>query len=82
MSEQARTITVEGVEHDLSIFPIEVQRLVSIHQTWESKMIDKRLDLAMIEAALRDLTRELTVKIKETLDAQATEAVSEAPAAE
>jgi hypothetical protein len=75
---QIKTITVDGTEHPLTSFSEEVQKLVAIHQQWEGKLVEKRLDLALVEAAIRDLTRELSTKIKEQLDAQvAPEVVAE-----
>jgi ketopantoate reductase len=68
MAEQIKTITVDGVEHELATFPTDVQRLVGIHQHWEAKLIEARLQVPMIEAAIRDLTRELTGKIKQHLE--------------
>lgn len=76
MAEQIKTITVDGVEHELAGFPADVQRLVSIHQHWEGKLIEARLQVPMIEAAIRDLTRELTTKIKQHLETPAEEASS------
>ena len=73
---QIKTITVDGAEHDLSSFSDEIQKLVAIHQKWEGDLVEKRLGLAQIEAALRDLTRELSGKIKESLDAQAAAAAT------
>ena len=70
MAEQIKTITVDGVEHELSSFSSDVQRLVGIHQHWEGKLIEARLQVPMIEAAIRDLTRELTAKIKEQLSSK------------
>jgi hypothetical protein len=74
MTEQVKTITVDGTEYQLDSFPKEIQQLVGIHQRWEAKLVDSRLDLALVEAGIRDLTRELSGKIKEYLDAQTTAA--------
>lgn len=79
---QIKTITVDGTEHDLTTFPPEVQKLVAIHQNWEGKLVEKRLEMAMIEAAVRDLTRELTGKIKEALEAPVAEEAVEVVAEE
>ena len=35
-----QTITIDGTEHELASFSIEVQRLVSIHQKWEQKLAE------------------------------------------
>lgn len=73
--EPIKTITVDGVEHPIESFPEEVRRLVGIHQVWEGKLVDARLEVAMIESALRDLNKELTVKIKASLAPAVEEAV-------
>jgi hypothetical protein len=71
MSEEStatpQTITIDGVEHELASFSIEVQRLISIHQKWEQKLAEDRLEVARGEAAIRELKRELIGKIKEEL---------------
>lgn len=66
--EPIKTITVDGVEHPIESFPEEVRRLVKIHQVWEGKLVDARLEVAMVESALRDLNKELTSKIKAALE--------------
>lgn len=66
---QIKTITVDGTEHQLTTFSDEIQKLVAIHQQWEGKLVERRLDLALVEAGIRDLTRELSAKIKEHLEA-------------
>lgn len=62
-----QTITIDGTEHELASFSIEVQRLVSIHQKWEQKLAEDRLEVARGEAAIRELKRELIAKIQEEL---------------
>ena len=57
---QLKTITVDGAEHDLSSFSDEIQKLVAIHQKWEGQLIDTRLELAQIEAALRQKRQALS----------------------
>jgi hypothetical protein len=76
--QQIKTITVDGVEHDLASFPQEVQQLVAIHQRWEVKKVEAKLELAMVEAALRDLTKELSDKIKVALTPEVEEVTAEA----
>lgn len=72
MTEQAaQTITVDGVQYDLTLFSDEVKKLIAIHQNWEQKVVDARLEVARSEAAVRDLTRELINKIKTELAANA-----------
>jgi hypothetical protein len=79
MTDQIKTITVDGVEHALDSFGPEVKQLVAIHQKWEKELVDARLQVALVEAALRDLNKELTAKIQEALETSVDE---EATAAE
>lgn len=77
MSEQAQTITIDGVQHELAKFSTEVQKLVGIHQNWEHKIVEARLNVAHAEAAVRDLARELIAKIQAELSAPEVAAVDE-----
>lgn len=76
--QQGQTITVDGVQYDLAQFSTEVHKLVGIHQNWEHKIVEARLEVARSEAAVRDLTRELIGKIQAEL-AAAAEAAAAAP---
>jgi hypothetical protein len=77
MSEQAQTITIDGVQHELAKFSTEVQKLVGIHQNWEHKVVEARLEVARSEAAVRDLARELIAKIQAELSAASAAVVEE-----
>lgn len=65
---EAQMITIDGVQHELAKFSIEVQRLVQIHQIWEQKVIEAELEHARARAAVRDLNAELIAKLKSELE--------------
>jgi len=67
-NEQVQTITIDGVQHELAKFSVEVQRLVQIHQIWEQKVIEAELEHARARAAVRDLNAELLAKLKSELE--------------
>ena len=73
--QQGQTITVDGEQYLLAQFSTEVQKLVGIHQNWEHKIVEARLEVARSEAAVRDLTRELIAKIQAELTGASTEKV-------
>jgi len=82
---ELKTLTIDGVEHELAGFSERVQRLVGVHQRWEKEQVEQQLDLAKTQAAVRDLARELIGVIKEELAAKAAAneetAATETPAA-
>lgn len=81
-AQQAQTITIDGVSHNLADFSVEVQKLVSIRNVWEQEVVKAELEYARARAAVRDLDRELLEKLKAELAASAEsgEAAPEAPA--
>ena len=54
------TLTIDNVEHQLSDFTPTVQRLVEINTQWRDELVTARLEVAKLEAALRQLESELT----------------------
>ena len=70
MSEQLKTIIVDGQEYDLSMFSPQVQRLTQIILVWENECSELRLETAKVEAALREANREITELIKKELNPQ------------
>ena len=61
------TLTVDNVEHQLSIFSPTVQRLVEINSQWRDELGTARLEVAKLEAALRQLETELTQAVLKEL---------------
>ncbi|MEM2159640.1 MAG: hypothetical protein QXN55_01645 [Candidatus Nitrosotenuis sp.] len=70
MTEELKTLTIDGVEYQIADFSSKVQQLISIHQGWEADANAKRLEVAKVEAALRDLTREILSLVKSEIDAK------------
>jgi predicted nucleic acid-binding Zn-ribbon protein len=54
------TLTIDNVEHQVSAFSATVQRLVEINTGWRDELAAARLEVAKLEAALRQLESELT----------------------
>lgn len=79
--ELPKTITVDGVEHQVSDFSETVQRLVSIHTSWRGDLADERLAVAKTEAAIRGVDAELAQLVGAELKAKAEPAPEAAPAA-
>lgn len=67
MDESLKTIIIDGQEYDLSMFSPVVQRLTQIILVWEKELQETRLEVAKLEAALREANREITAVIKKEL---------------
>jgi predicted RNase H-like nuclease (RuvC/YqgF family) len=76
------TLTIDNVEHQLSTFSPTVQRLVEINTHWRDELAAARLEVAKLEAALRQLESELTqTVIKELKEKQEPQEEAAAPGA-
>jgi len=62
--ETPKTITVDGVEHQVADLSVQTQTLVSIHTAWREELQKARLEVAKLEAALRSLEVELLASVK------------------
>lgn len=69
--EFPKTLTVDGVEHQVVDFSETVQRLISIHTSWRNDLATERLAVAKTEAAVRSLDAELSQLVKSELEAAA-----------
>ena len=74
--EVPKTITIDGVEHEVAKLGPQVQLLMDIHAEWRRQLADVRLEVAKHEAALRNLEAEIADTVKKQ-----TETPAEAPAA-
>lgn len=61
--ETPKSVTVDGVEYPLTQFSETVQRLVGIHTSWRSDLVEERLAVAKTEAAIRAVDVELSALI-------------------
>lgn len=78
--ESPKTITVDGVEHEVEKFSDKVKQLVGIHTRWRTELLDARLEVAKTEAAIRSVEAELSQNVAAELNPEVPEA--ETPAAE
>ncbi len=63
-AELPKIINIDGVEYEVETLSPTVKRLLGIYKIWEKDANDARLSLAKTEAALRDLTREIQLSVK------------------
>jgi hypothetical protein len=77
MTEPVKTLTIDGVEHEVSKFSEAVQNLVIIHSQWSTDLVKERMNVAKTEAALRGLDAELSKLVSEELAPKADEDVTD-----
>jgi len=81
--EPITIINVDEIPHAVSEMSTDVKRLVDFYNDWRQEESDAKSDLLKIQAAMRDLSREIVMTIKQEADARqaADDAAAEAVAA-
>lgn len=82
MTEQARTITLDGVQHDVAQFSEGVQQAVTIYNTFAADLQKAQLEVVKNQAALQSVGNQITAAVKSELAAKAEAAAAAAAAAE
>lgn len=58
-----QTVTIQGKDYVEEDLPLEIRQLISINKTWNKDLVDAKLEVSKVEAALRELAREIVDKI-------------------
>jgi hypothetical protein len=74
MTEQARTITLDGVSYDVATFSEGVQQAVTIYNTFNADLQKAQLDVVKCQAAMQSVGNQITAAVKKELEAAATAA--------
>lgn len=74
-AEDIKVVNVKGVAYAVDAMSENVQRLVSILNEWRQEEVDVRSKLMLIQAAQRELSREI-VTVIDTEQAAAAEAAA------
>ena len=80
MTEQNRTITLDGVTHDLTKFSLGVQNAVAVYNTFNTELQKEQLAVMKTQAALQSIGAQIAEAVKKEL-AEAAPAAEEANAA-
>lgn len=62
MTQQAQavsTVTIDGVDYEIEKLSPAVRALLGFYQTWSGELAAARLEVAKLEAALRQLSAEI-----------------------
>ncbi len=61
---QVPTVTIDGVEYEVEKLSPAARSLISFYQTWSGELASARLEVAKLEAALRQLSSEIIAVVK------------------
>ena len=64
---EVKTLTIDGVEHELDKFSDTVKNLVQIHSKWAEDRIKEQLALTKTDAAIAALNKELSELVAKEL---------------
>jgi multidrug efflux pump subunit AcrA (membrane-fusion protein) len=83
MTEQARTLTLDGISYDVAQFSEGVQQAVGIYNAIQAQLQTEQLAVIKSQAALQSLASQITTAVRKELDEKKTAAEGEdgAPAA-
>lgn len=78
MSDQTRTITLDGVQYDVAQFSVGVQSAIGIYNSFQADLQKEQLAVVKSQAALQSVGAQIAEAIKSELAAAA--AAAAAPA--
>lgn len=61
---QVPTVTIDGVDYEVEKLSPAVRSLLSFYQTWSGELAAARLEVAKLEAALRQLSTEIIATVR------------------
>lgn len=68
--EPITIINVDEIPHAVSEMSVDVKRLVDFYNDWRQEESDAKSVLLKVQAAMRDLSREIVMTIKQEADAR------------
>jgi predicted nucleotide-binding protein len=65
MSDNIKKITIQDKEYNEAELPVDLQKLISIYRKWTAEATEAKLEITKIEAACKELSREIVKNIEE-----------------
>lgn len=78
MTEQARTLTLDGISYDVAQFSEGVQQAVGIYNAIQAQLQTEQLAVIKSQAALQSLAGQITTAVRKELDEKKAAAEGEA----
>jgi hypothetical protein len=70
MTDQARTITLDGVEYGVAQFSQDVQNAIGIYNTFSAELQQEQLKVVKTQAALQTIGAQIGQAVKSELEAK------------
>jgi hypothetical protein len=81
MDQGTPTITIDGVQHELSKFSQGIQSAVAVYNKFQADLQAAQLEVIKSNAAVQSVANQITEAVKRELEEQAAEKPAEAEAA-
>lgn len=63
-TQAVSTVTIDGNDYEIEKLSPAARALLSFYQTWSNELASARLEVAKLEAALRQLSTEIIATVK------------------
>ena len=77
---EPRTITLDGVTHDVAVFSEGVQQAVGIYNTFASQLQVEQLAVLKTRSAMEGLSNQIAQAVRKELEEKAAKEAAPAPA--
>jgi len=75
------TVTIDNVEYKISDLTENEQRLIEVYKTWKDEELVAQREVMKLQAAQREIAREIVLDVRRTLEATAAAAAAASEAA-
>lgn len=82
MTEQSRTITLDGTSYDVAQFSDGVQQAVVIYNAFQADLQKAQLEVVKNQSAMQSVGTQIAAAVRKELEDKAAAATAEAPAVE
>lgn len=76
MEQAAQTLTIDGVNHEVTNFSPAIQQAVGIYNTFQADLQKAQMEVVKVQAALQSIGNQISEAVKAELEA-GKEAVAE-----
>ena len=69
MEQAAQTLTIDGVNHEVTNFSAGIQQAVGIYNTFQADLQKAQLEVVKVQAALQSIGNQISEAVKAELEA-------------
>lgn len=78
-TNQEDSVTIDNIEYKISDLTESQQRLIGIYKQWKEDEMAAQLEVMKLQAAQKEIAREVVIDVRRTLEATAEEAKKKEP---